>query len=549
MKEIKLATQHGLSHRGTPICNFSVGLSNIYYWADGPAKGSLAFLRLVITTDTARYEELIQATGYSRLSFLRRHPDLSVTRKGLEILDLHIAGLVADRIRESDTGLAFSQTGFHHLENRTVFVAGNRLIGGEDLDVIFAPEISNFHLTEAVLPPREISEELLNRLQANNPEIAVPVFSFGILTALQSLMLECGIPLTSVLYLNGQSGLGKTETVKKFFALYDFTKSKLPALITEAGSTMAGFRENLRSARDLQVVLDDLCLSSAKYSQRKRLEIGAQVIREASNKGAMRIKAGDHGTESSTEAGVAITAEFNMRSISDVTRCIIVTLERPMDGGKSDDRTIAAGALDAFLTWFIPRYQQEKEHLEQRYNSLQTKGRLDRLKTGLFYLYWAFDCFMRFVRDTGAMTASTYNQVDQFWKGILQQIEHRQRQLIACIDAKIPKFSIQELLWAGIQNHAIPLVNKPKKLDSFHGLIKGNDFFLPPLLLDEFLSNQDGYQSITRTAISRELKAAGILVLHKNDHANTVKSKKGGPRVLHIRLDLLRKNVERIHGL
>ena len=148
-----------------------------------------------------------------------------------------------------------------------------------------------------------------------------------------------------------------------------------------------------------------------------------------------------------------------------------------------------------------------------------------------------------------AITASTYNQVDQFWKGILQQIEHRQRQLIACIDAKIPKVSIQELLWAGIQNHAIPLVNKPKKLDSFHGLIKGNDFFLPPLLLDEFLSNQDGYQSITRTAISRELKAAGILVLHKNDHANTVKSKKGGPRVLHIRLDLLRKNVERIHGL
>lgn len=51
---------------------------------------------------------------------------------------------------------------------------------------------------------------------------------------------------------------------------------------------MAGFRENLRLARDLPVVLDDLCLSSGRESQRKRLELGAQVIREASNKGAVR---------------------------------------------------------------------------------------------------------------------------------------------------------------------------------------------------------------------------------------------------------------------
>ena len=33
--------------------------------------------------------------------------------------------------------------------------------------------------------------------------------------------------------------------------------------------------------------------------------------------------------------------------------------DSPMKGRMPDDRAIAAGALDAFLTWFIQRYQQE----------------------------------------------------------------------------------------------------------------------------------------------------------------------------------------------
>ena len=306
---------------------------------------------------------------------------------------------------------------------------------------------------------------------------------------------------------------------------------------------MAGFRENLRSARDLPVVLDDLCISSARDSQRKRLEVGAQAVREASNKGAVRTRAGEHGQEPSTEAGVAITAEFDLGTISDVTRCIIVRLDHPMKGGRPDDRAIAAQALDAFLTWFVPRYHGEKERLQQCYEDAAAEGRLDRLKTGLFCLRWAFNCFLRFAQGVGALGETEYRQTNRFLDMILQQMEARQRRLISSIDAQIPKASIPELLWVGIKEQTIPMVKKLKKLDSAHALIRGDDLFVPPILLEAFFSAQEGYQGITRNRISRELKAAGVLVLHKNDRSNTVKLKEDLPRMIHIRLDILEEIV------
>lgn len=330
-----LSSKHGLVQEGRPICNFDVQLGRLYRWADGENAGKLAYFQLLITSDTAEYQELIPATGASRLRFLCQHPDLWVSRRDRDILDAHIAGMITTRIRGPATGWAFCQSGLHRLEGRTVFVAGNRVIGGAGMDAFHVPDIAQFQLRRSTRPPKEITEELLTRLDNNGSAVAIPVFAFGVLTALQSLVLECGIPLTGVLYISGPSGFGKTETVKRFFALYDFAVSGQPALITEAGSTMAGFRENLRLARDLPVVLDDLCLSSGRESQRKRLELGAQVIREASNKGAVRTRAGDHGAEPSTTAGVAITAEFEIHTISDVNRYIILPLEEPMQGGKA----------------------------------------------------------------------------------------------------------------------------------------------------------------------------------------------------------------------
>lgn len=533
------------AHAGESDRNFDVAVDGLYRWADGPNNGELAFVKVAVTTAAMRYNELIPAADCSMQGILHRHPDLWVSRKGRDGLRAYLATLVTNRLQKSDIGWAFSQTGFHQLEDRTVFVAGDRLIGDGALDFVISSEAGQFHLGQSPLPPGETAEALIRRLEANGFEVTAPVFAFGLLTALQSLVMECGIPLTSVLYLRGQSGFGKTTTVRKFFALYDASGDQgLPALITEAGSTMAGFRENLRSARDLPVVLDDLCLSSARDSQRKRLELGAQAVREASNKGAVRTRMGEHGQKLSTEAGVAITAEFDLGTISDLNRCNIVRIDRPMENGRDDDRMIAAGALDAFLTWFVQRYQRERDALRQHYETAVAQTRLGRLETGLFCLQWAFDRFLHFAMDVGAVNQLAQQQMRQAFRCSLKKIEDDQCRMLNLIDAKIPKHSIPTLLWEGIRCGQIPLTKKKKKLDESHGLLQGDNLFLMPVLLERFVCAQDGYQGISRNRITRELKAAGVLVLHQNDRANTIKLKKGLPRMVHIKMGLLQQAAE-----
>lgn len=89
-----------------------------------------------------------------------------------------------------------------------VFVAGDRLIGGDGLDVAFTAGISQFHLPQTGISASDTVEDLLNRLNAICPSVRIPVFAFRILTSLQSLVSDCGIPLTSVLYLAGRLRFG-----------------------------------------------------------------------------------------------------------------------------------------------------------------------------------------------------------------------------------------------------------------------------------------------------------------------------------------------------
>lgn len=82
---------------------------------------------------------------------------------------------------------------------------------------------------------------------------------------------------------------------------------------------------------------------------------------------------------------------------------------------------------------------------------------------------------------------------------------------------------------------------KLKKLEESYAVIRDKDLFLPPGLAEQFISAQDGYRNISRNKIGRELKSAGVLVIHERDNANTVKPAKGFHRAYHIRLDRLKE--------
>ena len=72
------------------------------------------------------------------------------------------------------------------------------------------------------------------------------------------------------------------------------------------------------TARDLPLVIDDLCLSASPKLQQKYRDLGAQFVREGTNASGISKKAGNQTMSFSCNAGIILTAEFALENPSDM---------------------------------------------------------------------------------------------------------------------------------------------------------------------------------------------------------------------------------------
>lgn len=102
-------------------------------------------------------------------------------------------------------------------------------------------------------------------------------------------------------------------------------------------------------------------------------------------------KRGRESISSKCEAGLVITGEINFQTKSDLTRCICVELNKPLTGGKAEDRKIAASALASYLRWFAGHAESERERLRANYESFCHRDRShreERLQISRWELSW-----------------------------------------------------------------------------------------------------------------------------------------------------------------
>lgn len=108
-------------------------------------------------------------------------------------------------------------------------------------------------------------------------------FTFTLYTSMRSLLQQAGLPTSSVLYVTGTQGYGKSQLAKRFCTLYDNAERGFPANSFDAGSTFASIRDALAQQRDMVVLLDDLCHSSVTSEEANRRKLLSGVIRSATN--------------------------------------------------------------------------------------------------------------------------------------------------------------------------------------------------------------------------------------------------------------------------
>ena len=206
----------------------------------------------------------------------------------------------------------------------------------------------------------------------DQPSAVLLTTAYTLLTTVRSAVIESGVDLQAVLYITGAQGLGKTTLARRVAGFVNNADTDRPALLFDAGSTLAATWDAMTSARDLPIVVDDLCLSASRAAQQRRKDLGAQLVREAANVTKIIKKApGGQTMTLQNVAGVIMTAEFMLENASDVTRCIMAPIAQPLDLPNESTPELMAGVVQEFLQHFL---RDPQSMLKRLHNFMQNNG-------------------------------------------------------------------------------------------------------------------------------------------------------------------------------
>lgn len=259
-------------------------------------------------------------------------------------------------------GVYFDRSGIHELRNgQHVYVLGDQVIGDFDGHYYITPDIARHHLMTGTA---ESFRDLLIYLSEAKPVVRM-AYAYVLMSLLRDI-IKRGYDLQGVLYIRGASGLGKSYLANKLCgSIVDATTWRC-SIAVDAASSVSALRDAIAGASNLPLLVDDFCLSVSKETQSRRVEMGAQILREATSELPMTKKL-PNGTvgEFYCNAGIIMTAEFDFENVSDANRCIFLPLFKNLDMPKELTPEMFGTGIHIFLEEFLRNYDTITERIEQ----------------------------------------------------------------------------------------------------------------------------------------------------------------------------------------
>lgn len=410
---------------GKPLTNFVPEVRSVFCRPGGRQPEELQISYAVCGTDTPR---AVTVRGARLWSLDFEAQDIACRYEGSrgksrQLVNAYLRQQAADALENGTCGTFLDAPGWHDVPS-PAFAAGGELIGASPGQAFCLNEkFTGIRLAADTSLPAEPAVEVLVRAFQRTPE-AMMASTFTLYTSMRSLLQQAGLPTSSVLYITGTQGYGKSQLAKRFCTLYDNAERGFPANSFDAGSTFASIRDALAQQRDQIVLLDDLCHSSVVSEERERQKMLSKVIRAATNTTAFGKKAGAQNAEINCTAGLVVTAEMLPTSASELTRCILLHLDHPLTAFQADDRLYAAAVFRHFLAWFAARRETELQHFRKDFDAFVAAPEHSvelRLRIGCWQQAWVFDCFLRFALDVGAISERAASNMSRTFGGLINR--------------------------------------------------------------------------------------------------------------------------------
>ena len=444
----------------------------------------------------------------------------------------------------------FAQNGIVHLDDgSTCTVLGDRILGYKGQRCVAQPMCS-WRIPEGT-PDACIT---LAKLLTNQPSAVLLTTAYTLLTTVRSAVIESGVDLQAVLYITGAQGLGKTTLARRVAGFVNNTDTDRPALLFDAGSTLAATRDAMASARDLPIVVDDLCLSASRAAQQQRKDLGAKLVREAANVTEIIKKApGGQTITLQNVAGVIMTAEFLLENASDVTRCIMAPIAQPLDLPNELTPELMAGVAQEFLQHFL---RDPQSMLKRLHNFMQNNEHIaalqscteQRVRTNLTALYWAFREFVVIFATNIQFDNLARDLVRNFNRALADSVTQTDAAL-ARVRSLTPEGNIAYVLLNAYLGDNFNLLKEGKKLtklSKYDGTMFKGDLCLRKCALQQFVNQSPGYRGWSLNRIVAELASYGALrIQEEGTYQVKLSSDTEVPRVYRIKIDALEQAAER----
>lgn len=524
----------------TNACNANVVIQKAFYPLSSNLKDLPVSLELLIQIEDFKSTLFLPLSSCNASGIQKNCPLVLFKNKkerdkfDAEFISSLIQGLKDGSIQH---GYYFEKVGTTIFpDGHICFLRGSELIGKCDRPYLLSPEIRDMDLLHNCAPMSKLISTLLA-----SPKQVLPVFSYVILSSIRSLLIENDVNLQAVLYIVGKQGLGKTTLATKIAGIYEREKKTIG--IVQAGSTHASVNSLLSTLRDQPVIIDDLCLSASRTTTRKCIELASKLIRQGTGHIPITKKMGNTNVELPCEASLIMTAEFHLENLSDLTRCIIVPIQKPLNLPPELTPELIGNAIRHFSLWFT---QHESEEIARFRNDIAASAdkTIDtRMSTNYICIKTALESFLCSL-DENDLSTTDRDRILKNMDSALKQSKKHHENMIAEVKESIPIGNISFCILEGYRNGAFNLAKHKKDLDKCGGIKWKGDLCLKSSELISFVRQQPGYHNWSSRKIVSALKTDHALVIQEEEAA-TVHLEEKLPRVYRIRIKVLKQTAKK----
>lgn len=155
----------------------------------------------------------------------------------------------------------------------------------------------------------------------NSSEVIAGVVLAALHGPLVHKLKQAGINHNFVTFVVGETGVGKTEVVKKI-CNYLLGKN----IFLSLGSDGRAIKKQIYALNDITLIIDDFCKSDSPELQRKNVKNVSDIIQNASDSGQVLIN-GTEILEEEKNIHLIITGEKVIKNFSTLNRCFVINMD------------------------------------------------------------------------------------------------------------------------------------------------------------------------------------------------------------------------------